>query len=56
MPSAADKPMFAKDEKVLCFHMAFLYEAKILDVRTTSGAEKRGEWEYKVHYKGWKNT
>ncbi|KAK5997230.1 Chromatin modification-related protein eaf3 [Cladobotryum mycophilum] len=47
-------PTFAKDEKVLCFHMDMLYEAKIMDVQP---AEKPAEgYRYKVHYKGWKNT
>jgi hypothetical protein len=47
-------PPFAKDEKVLCFHMDMLYEAKIMDVQP---AEKPNEgYRYKVHYKGWKNT
>ncbi|PHH85018.1 hypothetical protein CDD83_1028 [Cordyceps sp. RAO-2017] len=45
---------FSKDEKVLCFHMDMLYEAKIMDVQP---GEKAGEgFRYKVHYKGWKNT
>ncbi|KAK1250517.1 hypothetical protein MKX08_010520 [Trichoderma sp. CBMAI-0020] len=47
-------PPFNKDEKVLCFHMDMLYEAKIMDVQP---AEKPNEgYRYKVHYKGWKNT
>lgn len=47
-------PPFSKDEKVLCFHMDMLYEAKIMDVQP---AEKPNEgYRYKVHYKGWKNT
>ncbi|KOS22156.1 Chromatin modification-related protein eaf3 [Escovopsis weberi] len=47
-------PTFSKDEKVLCFHMDMLYEAKIMDVQA---ADKPGEgFRYKVHYKGWKNT
>lgn len=47
-------PQFNKDEKVLCFHMDMLYEAKIMDVQP---GEKPGEgYRYKVHYKGWKNT
>lgn len=44
---------FAKDERVLCFHHEMLYEAKILDVRQT---EDKDSWQYKIHYKGWKNT
>ena len=47
-------PQFAKDEKVLCFHMDMLYEAKVMDVQV---GEKPGDgYRYKVHYKGWKNT
>ena len=42
---------FSKDEKVLCFHMSMLYEAKIMDTRHVDGG-----WQFKVHYKGWKNT
>lgn len=42
---------FTKDEKALCFHHELLYEAKILDARQGDDG-----WEYKVHYKGWKNT
>lgn len=47
-------PQFSKDEKVLCFHMDMLYEAKIMDVQP---GEKPGDgYRFKVHYKGWKNT
>ncbi|KAL3960283.1 hypothetical protein ACCO45_005400 [Purpureocillium lilacinum] len=47
-------PQFSKDEKVLCFHMDMLYEAKIMDVQP---GDKPGDgFRYKVHYKGWKNT
>lgn len=46
-------PMYAKDEKVLCFHGEMLYEAKVLDSRTGPEA---GMWQFKIHYKGWKNT
>jgi mortality factor 4-like protein 1 len=48
-------PAFSKDEKALCFHHELLYEAKILDVRT-HGTGQKSTYEYKVHYKGWKNT
>jgi mortality factor 4-like protein 1 len=51
-PAQANAP-FAKDERVLCFHHEMLYEAKILDVRAT---EDKESWQYKIHYKGWKNT
>lgn len=45
---------FSKDEKVLCFHMDMLYEAKIMDVQP--GSKPGDGYRYKVHYKGWKNT
>ncbi|KFY23484.1 hypothetical protein V493_05837 [Pseudogymnoascus sp. VKM F-4281 (FW-2241)] len=50
-PAKASAP-FAKDERVLCFHHEMLYEAKVLDSRSTD----TGSWQYKIHYKGWKNT
>ncbi|KFY55570.1 hypothetical protein V496_06963 [Pseudogymnoascus sp. VKM F-4515 (FW-2607)] len=50
-PAKASAP-FAKDERVLCFHHEMLYEAKVLDSRAIDG----GSWQYKIHYKGWKNT
>lgn len=57
-PAAAPEPQFRKDEKALCFHHELLYEAKVLEVRDMEGEEekKSGGFEYKVHYKGWKNT
>lgn len=48
--------MYAKDEKVLCFHHKLLYEAKVTDLRVDEENEIEGTYEYKVHYKGWKNT
>src|SRR4051794_12968809 len=42
---------FSKDERVLCFHMEMLYEAKILDVQPGDNGDG---WQYKIHYKGWK--
>ncbi|KAF8471968.1 MRG-domain-containing protein [Kalaharituber pfeilii] len=57
MPPAASTPAaptYKVDEKVLCFHGPMLYEAKVLDVKP--GADKKDPPEYKVHYKGWKNT
>lgn len=47
-------PQFSKDEKVLCFHMDMLYEAKVMDVQP--GRTPGDGFRYKVHYKGWKNT
>jgi mortality factor 4-like protein 1 len=52
-PSKAATPPYSKDERVLCFHHEMLYEAKILDLRQ---AEDNQSWQYKIHYKGWKNT
>lgn len=53
-PARQPQAQFSKDEKVLCFHMDMLYEAKVMDVQPgdTPGDGHR----YKVHYKGWKNT
>ncbi|KAL9620693.1 MAG: hypothetical protein Q9160_004829 [Pyrenula sp. 1 TL-2023] len=33
-----------------------LYDAKILEVRQSSEKEGKPTYEYRVHYKGWKNT
>ncbi|KAK3344157.1 chromo domain-like protein [Lasiosphaeria hispida] len=52
-PSKAPQAPFSKDERVLCFHMEMLYEAKILDVQPGEGGEG---WQYKIHYKGWKSS
>ncbi|KAL2759843.1 hypothetical protein ACRALDRAFT_1046796 [Sodiomyces alcalophilus JCM 7366] len=54
MPPRQQAQPFAKDERVLCFHHEMLYEAKILDIQPSEGSE--GGYQYKVHYKGWKNT
>ncbi|KAK5047873.1 Esa1p-associated factor [Exophiala bonariae] len=55
-PSAESKPMYQKDEKALCFHGELLYEAKVLEVRRQDPKDKTSASEYRVHYKGWKNT
>ncbi|KAH6666495.1 MRG-domain-containing protein [Plectosphaerella plurivora] len=53
-PARATAPQpFDKDERVLCFHHDMLYEAKILDVQENPNGEG---FQYKIHYKGWKNT
>jgi mortality factor 4-like protein 1 len=52
-PSRQPSQPYAKDEKVLCFHHEMLYEAKILDIQP---AEDGDGFQYKIHYKGWKNT
>lgn len=54
--NAESKPAYAKDEKPLCFHGELLYEAKILDIRKQDPKDKSSPYEYRVHYKGWKNT
>lgn len=46
-------PPFSKDERVLCFHHEMLYEAKILDIQPAEGGDG---FQFKIHYKGWKNT
>jgi mortality factor 4-like protein 1 len=53
-PAQAPEPQYKKDEKALCFHHELLYESKVLEVRPAEDDKK--SFEYKVHYKGWKNT
>lgn len=48
--------MYQKDERALCFHGELLYEAKVLEVRRVDPKDKTSAHEYRVHYKGWKNT
>lgn len=48
--------MYRKDEKVYCFHHELLYEAKVLELRPVDGDDKKSGFQYRVHYKGWKNT
>lgn len=56
-PASSDsKAAYQKDEKALCFHGELLYEAKILDLRRQDAKDKTSPFEYRVHYKGWKNT
>lgn len=55
-PAQDQGPLFRKDEKTLCFHHELLYDAKVLDVRPVDADDSNGGYEYKVHYKGWKNT
>ncbi|KAK2768474.1 Esa1p-associated factor [Arachnomyces sp. PD_36] len=50
------QPIFHKDEKVFCFHHEILYEAKILEVTLSDPDDRKSPYEYRVHYKGWKNT
>jgi hypothetical protein len=51
--SAGSSAPFSKDERVLCFHHEMLYEAKILETRPAPNGQS---WQYRIHYKGWKNT
>jgi len=50
--------MYKKDEKVLCAHHELMYEAKVLAVQPKKfwKSDDKNPYEYKVHYKGWKNT
>ncbi|EXJ64694.1 hypothetical protein A1O7_01032 [Cladophialophora yegresii CBS 114405] len=54
--SGESKSTYQNNEKVLCFHGEFLYEAKIQDLRRTEPKDPKSPFEYKIHYKGWKNT
>jgi len=55
-PPNETKPLYAKDEKVFCFHGELLYEAKITDLRRSDPKDNKSPHEYKIHYKGWKNS
>lgn len=55
-PAPASEASYRKDEKVFCFHHELLYEAKVTDVKPNEGEDKKSGFQYKVHYKGWKNT
>ena len=50
------EPLYKRDEKALCFHHELLYEAKVLDSKPVDPNDKKSAYQYKVHYKGWKNT
>ncbi|KAF2431983.1 MRG-domain-containing protein [Tothia fuscella] len=52
----APPQIFEKDEKVLCFHLELLYEAKVLGCKQQDPTDKKSPWMYLIHYKGWKNT
>ena len=55
-PQSSDtKPVYQKDEKVFCFHGELLYEAKITDLRRSDPKDTKSPFEYKIHYRGWKN-
>lgn len=55
MPPSSQPP-FVKDERVLCFHHELLYEAKVLESKPSDPDDKKSPLQYRVHYKGWKNT
>jgi mortality factor 4-like protein 1 len=55
-PAPAPEPSYRKDEKVFCFHHELLYESKVLDVKPVESDDKKSGFQYRVHYKGWKNT
>ena len=52
----ANQPAFIKDERALCFHHELLYEAKVLESKLSDPDDKKSPLQYRVHYKGWKNT
>lgn len=54
--TVASQPLYQKDEKTLCFHGELLYEAKVMEVRRIDPKDKTSAHEYRVHYKGWKNS
>ncbi|CAK7221626.1 Esa1p-associated factor [Sporothrix curviconia] len=60
MPPKQAAAPYATDERVFCFHMDMLYEARVLDVQQVPGvpasADAGQRWRYRIHYKGWKNT
>lgn len=55
-PSSRSVPEFEKEEKVLCYHGPIMYDAKVVDVRQLDPKDKKSDWEYYVHYQGWKKT
>jgi mortality factor 4-like protein 1 len=57
-PASALEPMYRKDEKVFCFHHELLYESKVIEVKPLDDDDTTGKsgFQYRVHYKGWKNT
>ncbi|KAL9130651.1 MAG: hypothetical protein Q9217_001221 [Psora testacea] len=50
------EPVYTKDERVLCFHHELLYEAKVIDSKLSDPSDRKSPLQYRVHYKGWKNT
>lgn len=41
---------------MFCFHHELLYESKVLEVKPMEDDDKKSGYQYRVHYKGWKNT
>ncbi|KAI9473615.1 MAG: MRG-domain-containing protein [Benjaminiella poitrasii] len=60
MAKDENKFNFEKDERVLCYHGPFIYEAKVLEILKKERRESEEEGhevnQYFVHYKGWKQT
>ncbi|KAI7902514.1 MRG-domain-containing protein [Cokeromyces recurvatus] len=57
MAKDENKFNFEKDERVLCYHGPFIYEAKILKKEKRDDEGDGHEInQYFVHYKGWKQT
>ena len=53
------QPLFAQNERVLCYHGPLIYEAKVLKAETwdeTNSLSGSYGPHYFVHYKGWKQT
>lgn len=49
-PTPPTSGKYAANDRVLCYHGAMLYEAKILDLAHDDGVTR-----YFVHYQGWNN-
>ncbi|KAI8076560.1 MRG-domain-containing protein [Gilbertella persicaria] len=56
MAKNENKFNFDKDERVLCYHGPFIYEAKILKREKKEDQDEQEGNQYFVHYKGWKQT
>ena len=52
----ANAPLYVKDERALCFHGDMLYESKVLEAKLEDPEDKKSQYIYRVHYKGWKAT
>lgn len=50
-------PAYQALEKVFCFHLELMYEAKIIgEPKRKDPNDPTSPWMYLVHYKGWKTT